>query len=180
LIKHPGKATPDGQSIVRDILNLLGSAPAPDVQIKIDAVGVGSSPVDLARMFGLRVVPMFGSGKSVAKDKSKRLGFFNKRAEWIWRLREALDPASGQDIELPPSRSLMADLCAPRHELVPRGLKIEAKDEIKERIGRSPDEGEAVIYAFGMGSAAIIQGPMILRASREDPADRNPVMRGPL
>lgn len=174
LIKHPGKATPDGQSIIRDLLILLGSAPASHVKIKIDAVGVGTSPVDLGRMFGLRVMPMFGGGKSVKRDKSKRLGFFNKRAEWAWGLREALDPASGEDIELPPSRSLMADLCSMRHELVPRGLKIEAKEDIKERIGRSPDEGEAVIYAFGTGLSVIVQGPLLLKAS-ENPSRENPI-----
>jgi Terminase large subunit, T4likevirus-type, N-terminal len=168
LILHPGKTTPDGQSIIRDLIGLLGAKAPLTVKVKIDAVGVGSSPVDLGKMFGLKVVPMFGGGKSGAHDKSKKLGFFNKRAEWIWKLREALDPASGQDIELPPSRSLLADLTAPRHELVARGIKIEAKDEIKERIGRSPDEGEAVIYAFGQGSNAVIGGPLVFIGGRPD------------
>ena len=81
---------------------------------------------------------------------------------------EALDPASGQDIELPPGRSLLADLTAARYELVARGVKIEAKDEIKERIGRSPDEGEAVINAFGEASNVVIQGPMIFIGGQRD------------
>lgn len=165
LVLREGKATPDGQSVIRDIFEVLGGNPSPNVEIKIDAIAVGSSPVDLGKMFHLTIVPMFAGARSFARDKSKRLGFFNKRAEWIWLLREALDPNSGEEIELPPSRSLLADLTAPRWEHCPKGVKIEAKEDIKERIGRSPDEGEAVIYAFGKTSNAVVQGPMIFRSS---------------
>ncbi len=81
-------------------------------------------------------------------DRAKVLNFYNKRAEWWWRLREYLDPESGMDIALPPDRELLADLTAPRWELTPRGIKIELKDEIKKRIGRSPDKGDSLAYAF--------------------------------
>lgn len=165
LVLREGKATPDGQSVIRDIFEVLGGNPSPNVEIKIDAVAVGSSPVDLGRMFGLTIVPMFGGARSFARDKSTKLGFFNKRAEWIWKLMEALDPNSGEEIELPPSRSLLADLTAPRWEHCPKGVKIEAKEDIKERIGRSPDEGESVIYAFGRTNNAVVAGPMVFRSS---------------
>jgi hypothetical protein len=49
---------------------------------------------------------------------------------------------------LPDDRELLADLCAPRWEPTSRGIKIESKEEIIERIGRSPDKGDAAIYAF--------------------------------
>jgi hypothetical protein len=165
LVLREGKATPDGQSVIRDIFDVLGGNPSPNVEIKIDAIAVGSSPVDLGKMFHLTIVPMFAGARSFARDKSKRLGFFNKRAEWIWLLREALDPNSGEEIELPPSRSLLADLTAPRWEHCPKGVKIEAKEDIKERIGRSPDEGESVIYAFGRTNNAVVAGPMVFRSS---------------
>jgi hypothetical protein len=54
---------------------------------------------------------------SSASDKSGRLGFVNLRAEIMWKFREALDPATGQDIALPDDRELLADLTAPRWEL---------------------------------------------------------------
>ena len=168
LLVRPGRTTPDGKAVVRDILTILGQGVPKMVKVKIDAVGVGSSPVDLGRMFGVNVIAMFAGAKSGGFAKTGKLGFFNKRAEWIWRLCEALDPASGQDIELPPGRSLLADLTAARYELVARGVKIEAKDEIKERIGRSPDEGEAVINAFGEASNVVIQGPMIFIGGQRD------------
>ena len=92
-------------------------------------------------------VPMNGAEKSIARDRSGQLHFRNKRAEWHWKLREALDPSSGDDLALPPDRELRADLIAPRWKLTVQGIQIEEKDDIKARLGRSPDSGEAVIYA---------------------------------
>jgi hypothetical protein len=177
LLVRPGRTTPDGKAVIRDILDLLGQSCPKTVKVKIDAVGVGSSPVDLGRMFGVNIIAMFAGAKSGAFAKTGKLGFFNKRAEWIWRLREALDPASDQDIELPPGRSLLADLTAPRYELVARGVKIESKDEIRERISRSPDEGEAVIHAFGEAQNVIIQGPMIFVGGARDSINLEPDRR---
>jgi len=51
---------------------------------------------------------------------------------------------------LPPDKELLADLCAPRYRVTAAGIQIEAKEEIKERIGRSPDVGEAVMLALYM------------------------------
>ena len=84
----------------------------------------------------------------MALDRSGSLPFFNKRAEWWWRMREALDPDSGEDLALPPDPALRADLCAPRWGRMARGIKIETKDETIKRIGRSPDKGDAVVYAL--------------------------------
>jgi hypothetical protein len=39
------------------------------------------------------------------------------------------------------SASIKADLAAPRWELTPRGIKIEDKQEIRKRLGGSPDDG---------------------------------------
>jgi hypothetical protein len=65
----------------------------------------------------------------------------------MWRLREALDPDKGENLALPPDTELKADLCAPRWKLTAQGIQIELKDEVKKRIGRSPDKGDAVILA---------------------------------
>lgn len=158
--KVPGKATPDGQTVVRDALAILNGDKAP---LKIDAIGIGASPVDIGRMFGIKILPMVAGAKSGATDKTKKLGFFNKRAEWIWKLREALDPESGEDLALPPGGEVRSDLTAPRFSYVARGIKIEPKEDIKDRIGRSPDVGESIINAWGEpGAQAVLSGPIII------------------
>ncbi len=71
----------------------------------------------------------------------------NMRAEYHWRLRDALDPKLGDDVALPNDMELLADLCSANYEVSTAGVLIEKKDGIKERIGRSPDKGEAVMLA---------------------------------
>ena len=144
---YPGSSTPDGRAVAQLCLEATPSGARPTVQI--DVSGVGSSPYDMARLLGLRAAAMDGSAASIAMDKSGKLGFVNSRAEWWWLLREALDPDSGDDLAIPPERELLADLTAPRWMLRTRGIQIEAKDDIIKRIGRSPDRGESLVYAFG-------------------------------
>jgi hypothetical protein len=146
LLVHPGKAVPDGPTGAALVARVLDGQVTTPVQV--DSGGIGAATVDALRaLTGLRVVALNGAEKSRVRDKSGRYGFVNRRAEWHWRMREALDPASGQDLALPPDHQLRADLCAPRWTLTPRGIQVEDKDKIKERLGRSPDRGEAAIYA---------------------------------
>ena len=46
-----------------------------------------------------------------------------------------------------PDNELLADLTAPRWKMTVSGVQIEKKEEIEKRIGRSPDCGDAVVYA---------------------------------
>ena len=71
----------------------------------------------------------------------------NLRAAIHWYFRELLDPKNGHDVALPPHPQLLADLTAPHWKLTPAGIQIDEKIKIKERIGRSPDVGEALMYA---------------------------------
>jgi hypothetical protein len=126
----------------------------------VDVIGVGGGVVDRLRELKIAVVAFNASEATDHKDRSKELGFLNKRAAAWWRLREMLDPAFGPELALPPDDLLTGDLTAP-HWFVRSGAKIqiESKDEIKKRLGRSPDSGDAVVQAVwkvnsgGMGMA---------------------------
>ena len=106
---------------------------------------------------GILVTAFMGVGPSTAKSRDGKLAFFNKRAESIWKFREELDPNQdgGSAIALPPDPELKADLASYRWELTARGIKIEDKDEIRKRIGRSPDKGDAVTMCLSEGNAAV-------------------------
>ena len=139
----PGAETPDGNTVVALLVPLLECHSA----MQVDVIGVGAAVYDAARAQGLRTVALNGATGSTARDRSGQLGFANARAEWWWRLREALDPAAGEGLALPPDRELLADLTAPRWRLVGAGILVERKDEIIARIGRSPDKGDSLVYA---------------------------------
>ena len=92
------------------------------------------------------VVPINGSAGSDAKDKTGQFGFTNLRSQIYWQFREALtDPQ--RRVALPPDQALFADLSSSRYTVVGGKIKVESKDEIIKRLGRSPDDGDAVIYA---------------------------------
>jgi hypothetical protein len=55
---------------------------------------------------------------------------------------------NGDDLALPPDPELLSDLTAARYEPRASGLYVEEKVKIKERIGRSPDVGDAVCLAL--------------------------------
>jgi len=168
LIKYAGVQVPDGPTAADFVL----LARQDEAVVALDVIGIGTSVYDSLRAKikidrEARGVAPGGSGvvginfaeKSLLTDKSGRFKFRNKRAEMYWKFREALDPETGNDIALPYDRELLADLCSARYEIGPAGIQIEDKDEIKKRIGRSPDCGDAVVlasfqvvkYGFGGG-----------------------------
>jgi len=146
LERYPGSATPDGPMVAALVVQAAtGYQPV----INVDVIGVGSSVYDaLAAQGELWVIGVNVAEKSEVRDKSGKLGFVNKRAELYWQMREALDPQTGDDIALPPDRELLADLCAARWKLTVRGIQVELKEDIKKRLGRSPDSGDAVVLAL--------------------------------
>ena len=122
--------------------------------------GYGGGVKERLEENGVPVRPFNGAGESGSRTADKQLPFVNKRAEAAWRFREALDldQDGGSVIALPPDPQLLADLTSIRWKLTGRGIQIESKEDLKapERLGRSPDRGDAVIMAWSEGDKAII------------------------
>ena len=144
LVKEPGTATPDG-NIVADMVEAEHEGNA---LINLDSIGIGASPFDILGERGLPVFGINAASRSEVRDKSNQFGFANKRAEMWWRLREILEPGSGRNLVLPDDRELLGDLCAPRYKETTQGIQIESKDDIRKRLGRSTDCGDALVMAL--------------------------------
>lgn len=155
LEKYPGAATQTGQAAAALILTALGDVSG--VIPNVDAIGYGASCVDALRSMDHAVNAVNVAEGSSARDRSGKFGFINLRAELFWKMREALDPESGDDLALPDDTELLADLCSARWELKARGIQVESKPDIKARIGRSPDCGDAVLLAL-MQPASLLWG----------------------
>jgi hypothetical protein len=146
VVSYPGVVVKDGATAAELARQTIGDVkPA---YINVDVVGIGSSAYDHTKVMYECTVPFNGAEGSEYRDKSGKLKMRNKRAEMYWTMRDALDPNSGDDLALPPDPELLADLCSARYEVSSAGVKVEDKDKIKERIGRSPDVGEAVMMAL--------------------------------
>lgn len=142
-LAYPGTATPDGPTVA----GLTIGSRRDDAVIHIDVIGVGSSPYDFLNDARQQVVGVNVSESATATDKSGRLRFKNLRSQLWWQFREDLDPANNTGIALPNDPRLLADLCAPTWELSGATIYVASREQIIDRIGRSPDFGSAYIMA---------------------------------
>lgn len=143
-LTYPGRETPDGPMVA----GLAIAAARDDAVHHVDVIGVGASPYDFLMQSRQQVLGVNVSEKAEGTDKSGRLRFANKRAELWWRMREALDPHANNGIALPPDPRLLADLCAPKWRLQGATVYVESREEIIDRIGRSPDFASAYCLAL--------------------------------
>ena len=160
LIKYRGIETKTGEDVATYVMENMETHEMRS-RIVLDLAGVGSSPYDILTRNKFSVDGFIAAAASELTDASGLLEFANRRAEAWWKFREALDPNSGEDIALPPDSELMADLTAPTWDLTARGIQIEEKDDIKKRIGRSPDCGDAVVMCFNADARAGGVMPML-------------------
>jgi hypothetical protein len=142
---YPGVTTPDGDAVAGLIGKhlLQGGTPA----INIDVVGIGASVYDSARKLYKNVYAVNAGAGSPMRDRSGQFAMANVRAAYHWALREALEPGKGQGLALPPGARVLSDLTAARYSITAHGIQVEDKEAIKSRLGRSPDQGEALMLA---------------------------------
>jgi hypothetical protein len=104
----------------------------------IDAGG-GAGVVDRLRQLGHDVIEVHFGGKPTDD------AFLNRRSEMWWAIREWID-AGGT---MPNETELKQDLASPTYEYTPQGKrKLESKEDIKKRLLRSPDAGDALALTF--------------------------------
>ncbi len=149
LRRYSGQDTMETTGQVASILSAHGG------EAVVDVIGIGAGVVDRLKEQGARVTAFNAAEHSDARDGSGELGFANKRSAAWWHLRELLDPASGHQLALPPDDLLTGDVTAPRWRMTSSGkIQVESKDEIRKRLGRSTDDGDAVVMAFWEKPAA--------------------------
>jgi len=156
LIKIEGKDTPTGGDVAGHIFKhrVNDALVIPDMG---GGYGRGVWECLVNNIGKKHLVPYNGSNVGVGRSKDGTLAFYNKRAQAYWQFREALDPSQlgGSPICLPDDRELLADLCAPIFRITPRGIQIESKEELKKRLGRSPDAGDAVVMCWVEGQRGL-------------------------
>lgn len=117
----------------------------------IDTIGEGAGVLSRLHELGIdNAVSCKGSYHAKGlRDTTGQYKFLNLRAYMFWALREALNTNNPESLALPPDEELMQELCEIRWEFTSDGkIKIEAKDNIKERLGRSPDKADSLAYSY--------------------------------
>ena len=153
-IVKPGKETPHGRDVAALVLKHRRTGALP----VIDCGEMnGAEAFAHLEENGVQCMRHVGMDGSVARTKSKHLKFFNKRAEVYWKFMEALDPEQdgGSPIALPDDVELVSELCAPKWELTPQGIKITPKKDLVKELGHSPDKADAVVMAWSAGARSV-------------------------
>lgn len=104
--------------------------------------GCGGGVIDRLRQLGFEVCEInFGSAPiKVGQYANKRAEMWGEMAQWLH------DGGA-----LPVSAQLRADLCGVRYSFDSSGkMKLESKEDLKARCGRSPDLADALALTFAM------------------------------
>lgn len=126
-----------------------------DTPIAVDIIGIGAGIYSRLRELKYKALgvnvsekALWSNGKPIT-DKSGKQEFVNLRCALWWLLREALDPEGDVLLALPPDDELTGDLTAPTWWYRSDGkIQVESKDDMRERLGRSPDRADAVALAY--------------------------------
>lgn len=119
-------------------------------RIYVDDIGIGAGVVDqlqdhgeLPRAMRKNVVGITIGSKPTKKNEKD---FLNLRAEGYWYLRTAIDKLCIPFETLKLDEELTCiEYCWDSKDTK---IKIESKDEIKKKLGRSPDDADALMLSF--------------------------------
>jgi hypothetical protein len=131
--------------------------------VNVDAIGVGWGVCGLVReRFAVRfagspssapVVVALNSSASPTTPQAK-LMYGNLRAQLWWEFRLALQQGLIDTSAADNRMDLEAQLLMPRYHINKGKIWVEAKEDIKQRLGRSPDNADALMYALHQARGA--------------------------
>lgn len=147
-------ACPDSNALGRKVALEMQAGDVNPLRVGVDAVGVGAGTVNELRRLGRPVQALYGSATPVLMVEKLADGgrrewggdvnqFKNLRSQMYWQLREDLRLGV---IAMARDDGLWEELLTPTYTDDPKTI-IEPKDEIKERLGRSPDKADALAMA---------------------------------
>lgn len=141
-------------------------------RIKIDSNGIGHGIAGWVaeKRPDVKVVRV-----NVGEASSDKKRFPRLRDEIWWDVGRELSETGGWDLsDADVDDDTVAQLLAPKYSLDASGrVKVEQKDETRKRLGRSPDDADALLLAFyaGRGSIEDFMGQLAAQKQAEHGAD---------
>lgn len=122
--------------------------------VKVDSIGVGFGVIGELRNLSTKGAHSAQIiGVNVAEASSEVDKFQNLRAQLWWEIGRVLSERGGWDLSKMDNADVtVAQLLEAQWFLNDRGkIQVEKKDEIRKRLGRSPDNADALLLAFWVG-----------------------------
>ncbi len=175
--RHWSSRHDDPMRLVGEVVSAIRETGAR--RVCIDVIGVGWGVKGRVEEVcqedpDLRHVEVVGVNVGAASSEPKRFG--NLKAEIWWEVGRGHTMDETWDLRGLDDQTV-ADLVAPKYRLDSRGrIFVESKDDVRERIGRSPDDADALLLAFyqGGGKSKIVlhKVPKTYRGARGSVARR--------
>lgn len=105
-----------------------------------DTGGWAAGVIDSCRLAGVELFPVNFSGKALDER------YFNKRSEIWFKMADWIKSGGS----LPDTPELVAELTVPTYTFQNGKLRLEEKDQIKARLGRSPNYADALAVTFAL------------------------------
>ncbi len=142
----------DTAEVANMLINFLTVEVVSNENCGIDTVGLGAGVYDNMNEKGIKAVEIISGAKPTKSHETYE--FKNLRSQMWWQFRE--DCKNGKIRLNSNDEELLTDLTAPRYKIVnEKMIQVESKDDIKQRIGRSPDKGDALVYCNAMRNSLI-------------------------
>jgi hypothetical protein len=146
--------------IVQNEWNKTMPSKRPD-SICVDVIGIGSGVVDRLRERGL---PVYGINTAeqpkAMKGEANRLRdeLWLKLADWFSTKAVSMpEIEKGGSLDKRPMARLVAELTGIKKGFTSSGkTRVESKDDMKKRIGRSPDLADALMLSMGSEFALML------------------------
>jgi hypothetical protein len=119
--------------------------------VKIDSIGIGFGVIgELRNMVGNDLHSARIEAVNVAEKSSEPDKYLNLRAELWWEVGRGLCARRGWDLStMENADAAVAQLLEPRWDVDAQGrIRVEKKEEVIKRLGRSPDNADALLLAF--------------------------------
>lgn len=117
----------------------------------IDTIGEGAGVYSRLQELGMTdaVSCKYSESAKGLSDITGQYTFANMRAYCYWSLRDWLDPKNKNNAAIPPCEKLLVEVTEVHWKFQSNGdIIIEPKEDIKERIKRSPDYMDALANTF--------------------------------
>lgn len=157
--KHNSGGKADHMRTAGKIINIIRTYSG--CTVPIDTIGEGAAVFSRAQevcsMEGLNINAVISCkysngakrGKTPLTDVTGQYKFANMRAYLFWAVRDWLNPDNGNNAMLPPDCGIAEDASEIRWSFLSNGnIIIEPKEDIKKRLGHSPDEFDALANTF--------------------------------
>lgn len=128
-------------------------------RIFVDVIGVGGGVVDRLRELGENVVEVNVSNSAPLRSGSDEQGRIMRDHIWIEMRDWMLTAPSFADVEDQIAQDLAGELASVKFKFDSDGrIKVESKDDMKKRLGNSPDIADSLGCTFGDAGSEILIG----------------------